>query len=532
MRPALCSIARSLSLPMNLLRAASLISVLTLASRILGLVREQMLAALFGASAMTDAYLVALRIPNLLRRLSAEGAFSQAFVPILAGARERDGDEVTRALIDAVATVMTWAMVVLSIVGVIGAPVLVWMLGANLTDDGRDAAIVMTRWMFPYIGCISLVALAGGILNTWRRFMVAAVTPVLLNLSVIFCGWWLTPHMAGWGLRPIYSMAIGVMIGGVLQLVAQVPALARIHVMPRPMPLRQAWAHPGVRRVITQMGPALVGVGVSQLSLLINTQLALAVSVGATSWLTYADRLMEFPISLLGVALGAVLTPQLSSVRAKGDMEAYSNLLDWGLRLVCLLAVPCGIALLAFAEPMVAVLYNRGHFHAEDVLHTTHAVMAYGFGLLGLVAIKVLAPGFYASQDMKTPVRIAIAVLVMTQLMNLVFVPLLGVAGLALSIGLGALINAGMLLRGLRKVGSYTPKKGWTPFLLRVAIASAAMGALQWWLSERLDWIALGSHEGGRVLWLAGGLAASALLYFAVLLASGLKLKPFLRRAV
>ncbi|WP_077035698.1 murein biosynthesis integral membrane protein MurJ [Pelomonas sp. KK5] len=516
---------------MNLLRAASLISVLTLVSRILGLVREQMLAALFGASTLTDAYQVALRIPNLLRRLFAEGAFSQAFVPVLAAARARDGDEATHALIDAVATILAWVLALVCIVGVIGAPVLVWMLGAGLTDEGRDAAIVMTRWMFPYIGCISLVALAGGILNTWRRFMVAAVTPVLLNLSVIFAGWWLVPHMAGWGWRPIYALAIGVMIGGILQLLVQIPALARIGALPRPMKLSLAWQHPGVRRVLAQMAPALVGVGVAQLSLLINTQLALAVGVGAASWLTYADRLMEFPISLLGVALGAVLTPQLSAVRAKGEMEAYSNLLDWGLRLVSLLAVPCGVALVAFAKPMVAVLYNRGHFNAEDVMHTTHAVMGYGFGLLGLVAVKVLAPGFYASQDTRTPVRIAIAVLVVTQLLNLVFVPLLGVAGLALSIGLGAMINAGMLLRGLRKVGSYKPKAGWRVFLLRVAAASAAMGALQYELSTRLDWVAMGAHEGLRALALAGSLAASAALYFIVLVVCGQDLKTFLRRS-
>ena len=516
---------------MNLLRAASLISVLTLVSRILGLVREQMLAALFGASSLTDAYQVALRIPNLLRRLFAEGAFSQAFVPVLAASRARDGDDATHALINAVATILVWALVATCVLGVAGAPLLVWLLGAGLPSDGREAAIVMTRWMFPYIGCVSLVALSAGILNTWKRFMVPAATPVLLNLSVIAAGWWLVPHMEAWGGRPIYALAIGVMVGGVLQLAVQVPALARIGALPRIGSLRASWSHPGVKRVLAQMAPALVGVGVAQLSLLINTQLALAVGVGAASWLTYADRLMEFPISLLGVALSAVLTPQLSAARAKGETSSYSNLLDWGLRLVVLLAVPCGVALLMFAKPMVAVLYNRGHFHASDVLQTTHAVMGYGFGLLGLVAIKVLAPGFYASQDTRTPVRIAVTVLVLTQLLNLLFVPLLGVAGLALSIGLGALINAGLLLWGLRKLGSYKPLPGWLGFALRVLAASLAMGVLQYLLSDRLDWIGLGQHEGRRALALAASLAASAGLYFAVLVLSGLKLRHFVRRA-
>jgi len=520
---------------MNLLRAASLISVLTLASRITGLIREQIVAALFGASSLTDAFQVAFRIPNLLRRLFAEGAFSQAFVPVLAGTRAKDGDESTHALINAVATVLLWALLVTCVLGVIGAPLLVWLLGAGLPEDGREAAIVMTRWMFPYIGCMSLVALSAGILNTWRRFMVPAATPVLLNLSVIAAAWLLVPRLEAWGWRPIYGLAIGVMIGGILQLLVQIPALLRIGVLPRlsltPRGLRKSWRHDGVQRVLGQMAPALLGVGVAQLSLLINTQVALLVGAGAASWLTYADRLMEFPIALLGVALGAVLTPQLSAAQARSETAGYSALLDWGLRLVVLLGLPCAVALLVFAQPMVAVLYHRGAFQANDVLQTTSAVMGYGVGVIGLVAIKVLAPGFYARQDTRTPVRIAVSVLVLTQLLNLVFVPLLGVAGLALSIGVGALINAGWLLWGLRRLGSYQPLPGWLLFVLRVMLASAAMGGLQYALATRLDWIALGETEGLRALAMAGSLAGSALLYFAVLLASGLKLKQLMRRA-
>lgn len=519
---------------MNLLRAASLISVLTLASRITGLIREQLVAALFGASSLTDAFQVAFRIPNLLRRLFAEGAFSQAFVPVLAATRAKDGDESTHALINAVATVLLWALLATCLLGVVGAPLLVWLLGAGLPSDAREAAIVMTRWMFPYIGCMSLVALAAGILNTWKRFMVPAATPVLLNLSVIASAWLLVPRLEAWGYRPIYAMAIGVMIGGVLQLAVQVPALLRIGALPRlglsPRRLREAWTHSGVQRVLAQMAPALLGVGVAQLSLLINTQVALLVGPGAASWLTFADRLMEFPIALLGVALGAVLTPQLSARQATGDSAAYSDLLDWGLRLVVLLALPCAVALFVFAKPMVAVLYHRGAFHGSDVLQTSSAVMGYGVGLLGLVAIKVLAPGFYARQDTRTPVRIAVSVLVLTQLLNLVFVPLLGVAGLSLSIGVGALINAAWLLWGLRRQGSYQPLAGWLAFGLRVLIASAAMGGVQYLLAERLDWLAMGEHELWRAAAMAGSLAASALVYFVVLLLCGTKLKHFARR--
>jgi putative peptidoglycan lipid II flippase len=520
---------------MNLLRAASVVSIFTLLSRITGLVREQMVAALFGANAMTDAFQVAFRIPNMLRRLFAEGAFSQAFVPALAAERARGGDEHTHALVNAVATVLAWALLAVCVLGVAGAPLLVWALGAGLDDAAHEAAVVMTRWMFPYIGCMSLVALAAGVLNTWKRFVVPAVTPVLLNVSVIAAGWWLSPWLAQWGLRPIYALAMGVMLGGVLQLLIQVPALLRIGLLPRialtPTGLRQALAHEGVHQVLRKMGPAILGVGVAQLSLVINTQIAIWVAPGAASWLTYADRLMEFPTALLGVALGVVLTPQLAAAQAKGESEQYSALLDWGLRLTLLLALPCAVALLLFAQPLVAVLYHRGAFRPEDVLHTAQAVMGYGAGLMGLVAIKVLAPGFYARQDMRTPVRIAIAVLVLTQLMNALFVPWLGVAGLALSIGLGAVLNAAWLLRGLKKLGSYQPSAGWIGFVLRVVLASAAMGLLQWWLAGRLDWVALGRHEVLRAGWMVLALMGSALLYFAVLLATGVRLGQFVRRA-
>lgn len=528
-----------LSLPdfprMNLLRAASTISVLTLASRITGLIREQMVAGLFGASTLTDAFQVAFRIPNMLRRLFAEGAFSQAFVPLLARTRAAEGDEATHALIDAVATVLLWALLLTCLLGVVGAPLLVWLLGAGLPADGREAAVVMTRWMFPYIGCMSLVALAAGILNTWKRFVVPAVTPVLLNLSVIGCGFLLAPWMRAQGWQPIYALAIGVMLGGLLQLLVQIPALRRIGALPRlglsPSGLRRAWGHQGVRKVLGAMGPALLGVGVAQLSLVINTQIAIFVAEGAASWLTYADRLMEFPTALLGVALGAVLTPQLAAAQGKGEDEAYSAMLDWGLRMVVLLALPCAVALLLFAQPMVAVLYHRGAFQPQDVAQTSLAVMGYGIGLMGLVAIKVLAPGFYARQDMRTPVRIAISVLVLTQILNALLVPLLGVAGLALSIGLGALVNAAWLLRGLKRQGSYRPAPGWLGFALRVLLASAAMGALQYGLARHFDWVALGSQELWRALLMAGSLAGSALVYFAVLALSGVRLRQFVRRA-
>lgn len=518
---------------MNLLRAASTISLLTLTSRITGLVREQLVAGLFGATAFTDAFLVAFRIPNLLRRLFAEGAFSQAFVPLLAASRATQGDGATRDLIDAVATVLLWALIATSLLGIVAAPLLVWLLGAGLSSPAFDASVTMTRFMFPYIGCMSLVALSAGILNTWRRFVVPAASPVLLNLSMIACGWSLAGPLERAGHPGIYGMAAGVMLGGVLQLAVQWPALSRIGMRPRMRwswrGLREAQAHPGVKRMLVNMGPALLGVGVSQLSLMINTQISSHLAEGATSWLNYADRLMEFPIGLLGVALSAVLTPQLSAAQASGETQRYSRLLDWGLRMVLLLALPCAVALLAFAEPLTAVLYHRGKFTAIDVAHTAQSVMGWGVGLLGLIAIKVLAPGFYARQDTGTPAKIAVAVLVLTQCLNLVFVPWLGVAGLALSIGIGALVNATLLLWGLNKLGSYRAEPGWLGFGLRVGLGAAAMGLLQWQLSLRLDWIALGANELRRALIMAASLAGSAAVYFAVLLLAGVKLRAFAR---
>ena len=517
---------------MNLLKAASTVSLLTLASRITGLVREQIVATMFGASALTDAFNVAFRIPNLFRRLFAEGAFSQAFVPLLAACRERDGEDATRRLIDAVATVLAWVLLVTCVVGVVGAPLLVWAMGSGL--ERYDAAVVMTRWMFPYIGFMSMVALAAGVLNTWKRFAVPAVTPVLLNLCVIGAAWGLAPRLAAAGIEPIYALAGGVMLGGFLQALAQLPALAAIGCTPRigmrPATIAAAWHHPGVARVLKQMGPALIGVSVAQISLLINTQIASHVGVGAVSWLTYADRLMEFPTALLGVALGVVLLPQLSAARARDDGAGYSAMLDWGLRLVVLLALPCALALLIFPVGLVSVLFHYGRFRAEDVAMTVLALRGYGVGLLGLVAIKVLAPAFYARLDVRTPVKVAVVVLVATQALNLVLVPRLGHAGLALSIGIGALVNAGLLLAGLLRLRIYAPQPGWGAFVLRVGAANVALGVALVFAAYRIDWIGLQPHWGLRAAMLAAVLGGVALLYFAVLAGCGLRPRHFMRR--
>lgn len=521
---------------MSLFKSASTVSLLTLVSRITGLVRELLMASTFGASAMTDAFNVAFRIPNLFRRLFAEGAFSQAFVPVLAASHAKNGEVATKLLIDRVATLLTWALLLTCVIGVAAAPVLVWMMASGLKQDPRgfEAAVFMTRWMFPYIGFMSLVALSAGILNTWKRFAVPAATPVLLNLAMIGAAWLGAPWFKAQGIEPIYAMGAGVMLGGLLQLSVQIPALLKVGVLPKIglslTAIRLAWADSGTRNIARLMVPALLGVSVAQISLLINTQIASHLTPGSVSWLTYADRLMEFPTAMLGVAIGVVLMPQLAAAKAADDAEKYSAMLDWGLRIVVLLAVPSAVALLTFAQPLVATLYHYGAFTDRDVQQTTTALMGYGAGLVGLVAIKVLAPGFYASQDIRTPVKIAVVVLVITQLLNLALVPYFQHAGLALAIGIGALINALWLLLGLRKRGSYRPAPGWGVFALQVLAASALLAVFLLWSAQAVSWTGLRAESFKRIGLLALVLLASAAIYFGAIWAAGLKVRKLMRR--
>jgi len=517
----------------SLLKSASTVSLWTLASRVTGLLRETLMAALFGATALTDAFNVAFRIPNLFRRMFAEGAFSQAFVPVLAASKAKDGDAATKVLIDQVATLLAWAMVLVCITGVLLAPWMVWAMASGLPAAGFDAAVWMTRFMFPYIGCMSMVALSSGILNTYKRFAIPAATPVLLNVCTIAAAWWLAPWFNARGIEPIYAMAIGVMAGGVLQLSLQIPALAALGLLPRLglgfSAMRTAWNDPGTRTILRLMGPALLGVSVAQISLLINTQIASHLAVGSVSWLSYADRLMEFPTALLGVALGVVLMPRLAAARATAHTDDYSALLDWGLRIVVLLATPCAVALLVFPQPLVAVLFHYRAFTAFDVQQTALALTGWGVGLVGLVAIKVLAPGYYASQDVKTPVRIAVLVLIITQLLNLALVPYFRHAALSLSISLGALLNAWWLMRGLKARGSYRPQPGWWRFSLQVVPACVLLGLYLRWAGQAFNWLEMPGGVLQRALYVALTLMGAVALYGVSVMALGLKPRQFLR---
>lgn len=511
----------------NLLRAAFSVSSWTFASRITGLLREMLLASAFGASAITDAFNVAFRLPNLLRRLFAEGAFSQAFVPVLGDIRTREGDTAAKALIDHVAAALLWAVGLTSLIGVIGAPLLVYAIGSGLSGSAFDDATVMTRIMFPYIGCMAMVALGAAVLNTWRKFMLAAATPVLLNVAVI-AGIWLAPQFMA---RPIYGVAIAVMIGGLLQMGAVWWGLRQLKLRPDVLKSpRRAFGYAGVKRVLSQMAPALLGVSVAQLSLIINTQIATHLGEGRVTWITLADRLLEFPNALLGVALGVVLTPSLTRAASSNDQAGYNGLIDWGLRLTLLLGLPAALALALMAQPLTALLFHNGKFSDTDMIQTALAVQAYSIGVVGFTLVKILAPGFYARQDMRSPVKVAVIVLIATQLMNLLLLPYLSHVALALSISLGAMLNAGLLYVGLRRGGAYRPEAGWLVFLIKLMIALAVMGAVLWFMGQGVDWAALKAakwERAGRVLAMV---AAGAATYFVMLAVLGFRLRDFRRR--
>jgi putative peptidoglycan lipid II flippase len=474
---------------------------------------------------MTDAFFVAFRLPNLLRRMFAEGAFSQAFVPILAEYRNRRGEIETKSLIDRVASVLFLILMVVSALGMAAAPLLIAITAPGFAADAEkfQLTVELTRITFPYILFMSLVALAAGILNTWSRFALPAFTPVLLNLSFIGMALFAAP----WFDPPVMALGWAVFIGGGLQLAIQIPALAKIGMLPRFDPL---WRDEGVQRILKLMAPAVLGVSVSQISLLINTIFASFLESGSVSWLYYADRLMEFPAGLLGAALGTILLPSLAKTHASGNTEDFSALLDWGLRLTLMLTLPASLALAMLAVPLLATMFQYGAFAAADVLRTREALVAYSIGLTGLILVKVLAPGFYARQDIRTPVRIALLTLALTQLMNVAFIGWLKHAGLALSIGLASCVNAALLWRGLRQRGVYRPQPGWSAFMLKLLAALFVLGIVLWFAAGRdAAWLAMSGGE--RMLRLSGVVLAGLAAYFATLGLMGFRPRDFRRRA-
>lgn len=509
---------------MNLLKAVFTVSGMTLASRVTGLVRESLKAAVFGAGAPMDAFEAAFRLPNLLRRLFAEGAFSQAFVPILAEYRRTRGHDETRDLVSRMGTLMAVVLLAVTALGILAAPWLVYLLaGAFAREPGKVALTAdLLRVVFPYVLFISLTSLAGGVLNVHRRFAIPAFTPVLLNLAIIAATLFLAPHVD----PPIMALAWGVFGGGIAQLALQIAPLAKLAMLPRP---RFDWRDEGVRRVLVAMAPAILGVSAAQVSILINTQLAALLGDGRISWITYADRLMEFPTALLGVAVGTVLLPTLARHGGEGDEKQYSALLDWGLRLTVLIAVPAAVALWLLALPLVSTLYQYGRFGASDALATRAALIGYSVGLLGIVAVKILAPGFYARQDLKTPVRIAIVAVGVSTTLGFLLMQVLGHAGLTLATSLAAIFNATTLFILLKRRRLYVPARGWGTFAAKVVVATGVLAAVIVVLAgPAAAWLQAGLVE--RVARLALVVVAGACAYFGVLWLLGFRPRDFSRR--
>lgn len=509
---------------MNLLKTLATISSLTLVSRILAFIRDILIARIFGAGAATDAFFVAFRLPNLLRRLFAEGAFSQAFVPIFGEYKNRRGHEETKLLVDHVVTLLAIILFVVTLIGIIAAPLLVYLTAPGFAQDADkfNLTVTLLRITSPYIFFISLVAVAAGILNSYNKFWVPAFAPILLNVCFIGGALWLAPYCN----PPILALGWAVFVAGFVQLAFQLPFLKKIGMLPNfSLNLKDA----GVWRIIKQMGPAVFGVSISQISLIINTIIATLLVSGSVSWLYYADRLMEFPSGLLGAALGTILLPSLSKLHADSNPKEYSKLLDWGLRLTFMLTLPAALALGMIAVPLLATFFQHGAFSANDVLMTSHALVGYSVGLIGILAVKVLAPAFYARQDIRTPVKVGIITLLATQAMNLLFVFWLQHAGLALAIGLGSCLNSAILYHLLRKRSIYQPEPGWGKFLAKIAAALLALGLVLWFgMGSEQHWLT--THGWARIQHLSGLVVGGVVAYFSVLWILGFRLKDFSRR--
>lgn len=499
---------------------------MTMFSRVLGFARDALVARIFGAGVATDAFFVAFKLPNLLRRIFAEGAFSQAFVPILAEYKSQQGEEATRTFVAYVSGMLTLVLALVTVLGMLAAPWVIWSTSPGFLRDPNKFELTasLLRITFPYILLISLASLAGAVLNTWNRFSVPAFAPTFLNLSMIGFSLFAAPYFN----PPIMALAWAVTVGGVLQLAYQLPHLKKIGmlVLPR-INLRDA----GVWRVMRLMGPAIIGVSVSQISLIINTIFASFLVSGSVSWMYYADRMMEFPSGVLGVALGTILLPSLAKSVSSGRLDDYSRLMDWGLRLCFVLALPSTVALGILSKPLIASLFQYGQFTAFDTEMTQRALIAYSVGLMGIILVKVLAPGFYSHQNIRTPVKIAIASLILTQLMNLAFIGPFKHAGLSLSIGLAACLNAGLLYWQLRKQKMYIPQSGWGLFLTKLVIAVVVMAAVligMMWFMPAWDT----GNMLMRILRLLLVVVVGAGSYFAALALLGFRVRDFTRNVV
>lgn len=507
-------------------RSMSVFGIVTLLSRITGLWRDTVYASMF-ATGVADAWYVAYQIPNFLRRLFAEGAFSQAFVPVVSEYHTKRTTEETRELVDSVAGTLGGFLLIVSLVGSLASPLLIWLI-ANGFEPGSDKftlASDLLRWTFPYLFFVSMTALAGGVLNSYERFAIPAFSSVLLNLIMIVAALWISPHMQ----QPLMALAIGVLVAGVAQVLIHIPTLLQLKLLRRP---HWNFKHEGVRRIGKLMIPAIVGSSMGQISVVISTVIATHLASGSVSWLYYADRIVEFPLGIFSIALATVILPSLSKHHAAESPQHFNSTLDWGLRLLCMVVLPAAVAMFVLAGPLTALIYYRGRFTDYDATMTTWAVMAYAMALFGWSLVKVLAPGYYSRQDTKTPVRTAMQSFGLNMGLNLLFVAGLFVTGrteakgvhilLAIATAAGALLNSWLLYRGLRKQEVYRPAPGWIAFWTRLILANVVMAVfLYYFAGDTARWLQAGTAT--RIWWMAQLVGGGAGLYFLSLWLLGLR---------
>jgi len=505
----------------SLLRSTSLVSVMTFLSRLMGFARDMVIAHSFGAQAGIDAFFVAFRIPNFMRRLFAEGAFSQAFVPVLAEYQKTQPQNEVRLFIARIAGHLSSILIVLTILGIIASPLIIFLFAPGFSHDSGRAVLAsdMLRLTFPYLFLISMTAMSGAVLNTYGYFGVPAFTPVLLNISLIVAAVYFSPYLS----PPVSALAWGVLIAGIVQFLFQLPFLYQRNLLVRP---RIYWADPGVRKVLKLMVPALFGVSVAQINLMIDTIFASFLKVGSVSWLYYTDRLTDFPLGVFGVAIATVILPHLSREASVKSREQYSRALDWGLRLLLLIGIPAGLGLIFFAMPLIASCFAYGKFTPYDVLMTQKSLTALALGVPAFMMVKVLASGFYAQQNIKTPVKVGAIAMVVNSILCAVLIWPLAHAGLALASSIAGYVNCGTLLFLLIKRKLFQPSSGWKKYLLQLFLANTLMciylyhmtGAIDFWLDQPLYW---------RLLMLLGHVFIAAFLYFLVLGLTGLRPSQF-----
>ncbi|QDP02049.1 murein biosynthesis integral membrane protein MurJ [Thalassotalea sp. PS06] len=514
----------------RLLKSGIIVSAMTLISRVLGLVRDMVVANFMGTNAGADVFFFANKIPNFLRKLFAEGAFAQAFVPVLSEYQAKDDSEAqTRELIARVSGTLGVILTIVTLIGVIASPVLValfgfgWFLDWLNGDSGGEKfelASVLLKITFPYLWFISLTALSGAILNTLGKFAAAAFTPVLLNVCIILAAMFGADYFA----QPAFALAWGVFLGGLVQFLFQIPFLLQANSLVRP---RWGWQHPGVQKIRKLIIPALFGVSVTQINLLLDTLIASFLITGSISWLYYADRLLEFPLGLFGIGIATVILPSLSRLHANQNPQEFSQTISWALRVVSLLGWPALAGLMILAQPIIMVLFMRGEFTQFDVQQVSFALWAYLCGLLSFMFIKVLAPGYYARQDTKTPVKIGIIAMVANMGFNLALAPIFGYVGLAMATAMSATLNAFLLYRGLKTLGVFELNKETLMVIAKMIVSTLAMSAVLWYLTPEFEhW--LQAQLLTQILWLTGLILLGCLIYVLSLLVCGMRLRHFI----